>query len=168
MKILLYGFGPYKQFQENISERIVNAVQDQPELVKVIFPVKFKPGIFLRELRKHHPEIILGIGQAPSGGKKMRIEKQANNLMRKDDGFLKKIKPHGSKSYSVNLHLKETKDTIASDNAGRYVCNFSMYIISDFILDKQIKFAFLHVPRDYNLEKAISYVSLLISQIPNS
>ncbi len=164
MKILLYGFGPYKQFRENISEKIINQVQDANNLVKIVFPVKFKPRIFLRAIKKFKPEIILGIGQAPSGGE-ISVEKKTKNVVRNKDGFLKKINPRGPKSYPLNLNLKEDRETVISDNAGKYICNFSIYIISGFILDKNIKLGFLRIPRDYDLNKAVNYINSLIIQI---
>ena len=137
MKLLIYGF-KYKSQKENITEEIIRKIRIKKNLVKVIFPVKFEKKIFLEKIKKHKPTIILGLGQHKRS-KKIRIERKAINFKRhskkEEPGVISKNKP---KYQFVNLRLKKDKNSWISYNAGKYVCNFSMYILSDFSGNKNI------------------------------
>lgn len=107
----------------------------------------------------------MGLGQCGSG-KKIRIERKAINRKR----FGKKERPKPifkkrPKYYFLNLKLKKDRGSRISYNAGDYVCNYSMYVISNFIRKKNIKFAFVHIPRNYNLNKAVKFVESKIHEI---
>ncbi|RLF33066.1 MAG: hypothetical protein DRN08_05900, partial [Thermoplasmata archaeon] len=128
MKILVYGFKPYKNYKENITEKIIRKIKNRKNLVKIIFPVKFEKRIFLEKIRTIKPNIILGLGQHPRS-KKIRIERKAINLKRKNKKekpeFISKNKPF---HLFVNVKLKKDKISWISYDAGKYVCNFSMYV----------------------------------------
>ncbi len=49
MNILVYGFGPYKQHKENITEKIIRKIRKN--VIKVVFPVKPEKSCFWRRLR---------------------------------------------------------------------------------------------------------------------
>lgn len=165
MKILIYGFKPYGRWRENITERVVGKVRGRKGLKKAVFPVRFERGIFLKEIKKCKPDIILGLGQCPRG-KKLRIERRAANLKRSSKKEKPKIISKGRPKYQfVNLRLEKSKISWVSYNAGKYVCNFSMYIISDFSKDKNIKFAFIHIPKDYDVNKAVEFIETEIDGI---
>ncbi len=40
-RILLYGFGPYRQFRDNITARIIKSLPRQAGLKTIVFPVRF-------------------------------------------------------------------------------------------------------------------------------
>lgn len=165
MKILIYGFKPYKHFKENITEKLVKKIRNRKGLIKVIFPAEFQKQIFLEKISKSKPDIILGLGQH-SRSKKMRIERKSVNLKRENKQDKAKVifknMPH---HFFVNFKFKRDKTSWISYNAGKYVCNFSMYVISDFIKNKDIKFAFIHIPKDYNINKAINFVESKIDEM---
>jgi pyrrolidone-carboxylate peptidase len=158
MKTLIYGFKPYKKYKKNISEEIVKKINK----TKAIFKVKFNKSQYINKIKQTKPDIIIGIAQHPRA-KKIRIERKAVNIYRKNKKAKPKLIKKSPKSYLVNLKLKPTKDTIVTYNAGTYGCNYSMYIILDYIKNKNIKFAFIHIPKDYNLKKAVKIVNKLIN-----
>ena len=79
------------------------------------------------------------------------------------------INPMGPKLYSTNLKLKKVPGTTVSYDAGEYLCNFTMYTILDFIKKENLKtkFAFLHIPKNYNLQKALKIIQRLVSWLIN-
>jgi len=164
MKILIYGFKPYKHFQENITEKIIRKISNRAYLKKAIFPVKFERDYFLKRIKRIKPAVILGLGQNPRG-RKIGIERKAINSKQYNKERPEIIYKNKPKHYFVNLKLKKDKNSWISYDAGKQVCNFSMYIISDFLKNKRAEFAFLHIPKNYNLKRAIRFVENKIDEI---
>ena len=159
MKLLVYGFKPYDEWKENISEKVVKRIRKRKNLKKVIFPVKFWKKQFLNEIKRSKPSVILGLGQHPRG-RIICIERRAVNLRRHNKR--PKILFRGKPRYrSVSLKLKNDRNSRISYNAGKYICNYSMYVISD----KNIPFAFIHIPRNYNVKKVTKFVEGVIRKI---
>ena len=79
-RVLLYGFGPYRQFRDNITARIIRSVPGQAGLNKIIFAVRFGRGQFIDALNRYKPDIILGLGQ--SSRKQIEVETRARNRRR--------------------------------------------------------------------------------------
>jgi pyrrolidone-carboxylate peptidase len=105
------------------------------------------------------------LGQHPRGNK-IRIERKAVNLKktsRKDKPQI--IYKNRPKYQFLNLKLKKDKDSWISYDASTYVCNFSMYLISYYGHKKNIKFAFIHIPYNYKLKKAVKFVNHKINEI---
>ena len=158
MKIFIYGFRYNEPGHYNISEKIVKRIPNQRSLIKRIFPARFNSKIFLNSIKKFQPDIILGLGQYPRG-KKIRIERKTINLYRNNRKDKPKVIAKNSpRFYYLNLKLSSDQDSLISYSAGKYICNFSMYIISDYIKDRKIRFAFIHIPRDYDLDKVIRWI----------
>jgi pyrrolidone-carboxylate peptidase len=159
MKILIYGFGPYKKYKENISEKVVRKIKSKRNLVKVVFSSKFDRKMFLDKIRKVKPDIVIGLGQHTRGGK-IRIERKAVNLRRdsKKEKIIFKNKP---KHRFLNLKLKKDKNSWLSYNAGKYICNYSMYVICGL----DVKFAFVHIPKDYGLGRAVRFIDGIIKNL---
>jgi pyroglutamyl-peptidase len=156
MRILVYGFGVYRDFEENVTEKIIRRLPRRRQLGKIIFPVRFHRRQFIDAVRKHDPEVILGLGQC-SRGKRLRIERRAVNKRRNDKG--EKPKPivrGGPRQLSTNLRLGLGLQARPSRNAGDYVCNYSMYVILDYLKRQRfpIRFGFIHIPHDYDSGKA--------------
>lgn len=167
MKILVYGFGPYKGWKDNFSTKIVKNIR-RKNLVKVVFPVELKKKVYLDKIKRFKPDIILGIGQDPRPrSNKIRIERKARNVWRyTKKERIKKISKNKPLYYPVNLKLKKTKEAWLCYNASDYACNFSMYAIMEFIKtkNKNIKYAFFHIPRNYNLKRAVRFVESKIDE----
>jgi pyroglutamyl-peptidase len=159
MRILLYGFGPYKQFEDNITQRVVKKLPRSANLKKIVFPVRFDKSQFVSAIKKHRPEIVLGLGQC-SSGRSMRIERRAVNRRRNEKGEKgRPIVRGGAKRLAITLRLEQSafgKSAKISRNAGDYVCNFSMYVILDYLRCHRCdsRFGFIHVPHDYNRKRA--------------
>ena len=167
MRLLIYGFGPYRHFQDNVTEKIVRRLPRQARRKKIVFPVKFHKAQFINAIKQHRPNLILGLGQC-SHGERLRIEAQAVNRRRNSpDDRPRPILADGSPSLKTNLRLALGPQGRASNKAGEYVCNYSMYIILDFIKRRRlpIRFGFVHIPHSYDYRRAMRLVEKAIGKI---
>ena len=156
MRVLIYGFGPYRQFQQNITEKILGRLPKHKHLTKIVFPVKFHKRQFTDAIKHLQPEAILGLGQC-SGGRRLRIEERTVNKRRvSQSATAKPIVRGGARALSTNLELSFGRAAEASRNAGDYVCNYSMYIMLDYLKRHRLAtpYAFIHIPHDYDKDKA--------------
>jgi len=66
----------------------------------------------------------------------------------------------------TTLKLKSGRQATRSDNAGDYVCNYSMYVMLDHIASRKldIPFGFIHIPHDYDQRKARRFVQYVLRQ----
>lgn len=168
-KILVFGFKPYGSFKTNISEIIVNKINNK-KINKKIFPVVFDKGKIMKEIRKTNPEIIIGIGQHPRA-RKIRIERKAKNIIKlRNKKKSRLINGNSKKGLFTNLKINKSDKTILSYNAGTHECNFTMFNIMDYIVKnkKDAKFAFLHIPKDYDIRKGVNTINKIINQITNN
>ena len=167
MRLLIYGFGPYRHFQANVTEKIVKRLPRRAGRKKIVFPVKFHEAQFINAIKQHRPDLILGLGQC-AHGERLRIEAQAVNRRRNSpDDRARPILAGGSPSLKTNLRLAFGPQGRASNKAGEYVCNYSMYIILDFIKRRRfpIRFGFVHIPHRYDYRKAMRLVEKAIGKI---
>ena len=58
------------------------------------------------------------------------------------------------------------RTTITYD-AGHYVCNYSMYLMSEYCENNNGKFAFIHVPEKHSVKKALDYLHRSLKSIAN-
>lgn len=153
---LIFGFEPFRENKEDISRRLVKSINKK----SIILPVIFNNKKIIDYIKKTKPEIIIGVGSCKKG-KYLRIERKAKNII-KEDNKIKKIKNH-PKEYFLNLKLKKIKGIRFSYNTGTYICNYITYSIMDYININKLKtkFAFIHVPQNFNLNKAIKIISIL-------
>jgi pyroglutamyl-peptidase len=168
MRILIYGFGPYRQFHDNITEKIVRAFPKRRGLKKIVFPVRFHKDQFIAAVKDFRPGIVLGLGQC-SRGSLLRQERRAVNRRRNSkDEKPRCIVRAGSSKLSTNLKLKLARHSKFSQDAGNYVCNFSMYVMLDYIKRRQlpILYGFVHIPHDYDPKEALSLLRRAISKPP--
>ena len=58
----------------------------------------------------------------------------------------------------TNLNLNLAKRAKSSHDAGNYVCNFSMYVMLDYIKRRKLPtlYGFIHVPHGYNVRRALT------------
>ena len=162
-RILLYGFGPYREFRDNITARIVRSLVPRPGLKKVVFPVRFHRSQFLDAIARFKPEIILGLGQ--SSRRRIDVEAQALNRRRgRSTDPLKAISPRGPETLKTTLKLRVGRQARRSLDAGDYVCNFSMYVMLDHIQREgvDIRYGFMHIPHDYDLEKGNKLIERIL------
>ena len=167
MRILIYGFGIYRSFKDNVTEEIIRRLPRRRRLSKIIFPVKFHRRQFIDAVRKHDPEVILGLGQC-SRGKRLRVERRAVNKRRNDRR--EKAQPivgGGPRQLPTNLKLNIGSQARLSRDAGDYVCNYSMYVILDHLMRRRmpVGFGFIHIPHDYDPRKASRILAQVIDKI---
>jgi pyroglutamyl-peptidase len=170
MRILIYGFGRYRRFRDNVSEKILRRLPKRRWLKKIVFPVKFHRRQFIDAARKHDPEVILGLGQC-SRGLRLRIERRAINRRRNDiHERARPIVRGGPTQLPTNLKLEVGSQARFSANAGDYVCNYSMYVILDYLKRRRlpIRYGFIHIPHDYDPESAGRFLWKAIGSIESA
>jgi len=170
MRLLIYGFGPYKQFNDNITEEILRRLPVKDGVKKVVFPVRFQKKQFIEALKKHKPEVILGLGQT-SRSKRVKIESRAVNRRHESrDGQARPIISGGSKWLSTTLRLKRDSQAKISYDAGDYVCNYSMYVVLDYLKRRRLpaRFGFIHIPYDYSPVRARRFLFKVVGKIQTS
>jgi pyroglutamyl-peptidase len=169
MRVLIYGFGPYRQFEDNITSHIIRKVPSSRHLKKIVFPVRFDKKQFTDAMKKHRPDLVLGLGQC-SRGRLLRIERRAANRRRNDRKEKARPIVRGQpQRLATTLRLNEPglKQTKISYNAGDYVCNFSMYVILDYLRRHRpdALFGFVHVPHDYDPKRAVKSVTKVLKTL---
>ena len=169
-RILVYGFGPYRQFNDNVTAKVLREVPNRRWLKKAVFPVKFQRSQFIQAVEQFTPDVILGLGQC-SRGRLLRIETRAINKRR--SGKKERARPivlGGAPKLLTDYRFQLTGHARPSCNAGDYVCNYSMYIILDFLKRRQlpIRFGFVHIPRRHDVMKAARLVEKTIGHIRRS
>jgi pyroglutamyl-peptidase len=165
MRVLLYGFGPYKQFRDNITAKVLKTLPETDGLKKIVFPVRFDQKQFVRALKRHRPDAVLGLGQ--SSRQTIEVEGRAMNRRRaRKEDRPKLISATGSRWLPSTLEIKTGRQARTSRNAGDYVCNFSMYVMLSQIARAKtdIPFGFIHIPHDYELRKAGRFVQRVLRQ----
>lgn len=170
MRVLIYGFGPYGQFKDNITQHIVNTLPRSANLKKIVFPVRFNKQQFPDSVKRFRPDVVVGLGQC-SRGRQLRIERRAVNKRRshkKENA--RSIVRGGPVSLPTTLNLQkfaDGKQARISKDAGDYVCNFSMYVILHYLRHhrRDARFGFVHVPHDYNPERAVKFVRKILRSL---
>lgn len=167
MRLVIYGFGPYRQFHDNVTEKILRQLPRRSGLKKIVFPVKFHRDQFLSIIKNLRPDVILGLGQC-SRGQRLRIEAQAANKRRAHQHVAARpIRAGGAPRLQTSLELALGRHARRSKRAGEYVCNYSMYVILDLIRRYQlpVRFGFIHVPHRYDDKKAVRILEKAIGKI---
>lgn len=166
-KLLIYGFKPYKEYKRNISEQVVKRINlgGRLKIKKVVLPVVFQKDI-LKEIKKFKPEIIIGLGQK-GRGRLLEIERTAKNVYKVEEQ-LKPIVPKGPKKYFLNLKFKKKPKEARVDYVSKdYLCNYTRYLVMDYINKNHLKtkFAFIHIPKEYNPLKATKVIKKMINSL---
>jgi pyrrolidone-carboxylate peptidase len=165
-RILIYGFGPYRQFRNNITARIVRSLAPRAGLKKIVFPVRFRRKQFVDAIDRFKPEIILGLGQ--SSRRRVDVETQAVNRRRgRSIDPAKAISRSAPETLKTTLRLRVGRQAGRSSDAGDYVCNFSMYVMLEHIRcsGANIRYGFMHIPHDYELAEATKFVKKIVRQL---
>jgi pyrrolidone-carboxylate peptidase len=167
MRILIYGFGPYRQFRTNITGKILRRLPRGKGLRKIVFPVRFDRRQFTNALERYEPDLIIGLGQC-SRGSKLRIEARALNQRRnRKTDPPKKIARTGASELKTNLRVAYGGVARRSRCAGDYVCNYSMYVMLNFLQQRRegTLYGFIHIPHDYDAGKAARFVEDLLRKM---
>lgn len=166
MRLLIYGFGPYRIFQQNVTEKILEKLPNRRFLRKLVFPVEFNKNQFVNAVKDYKPDVILGLGQC-ARGRLLRVEARAVNQWRVDiknrpRTIIKGVAP----KLLTTLNLDLIQGARVSYDAGNYVCNYSMYVVLDYLSRRrpEVRFGFIHIPHGYDPEKA---ARLLLKAILN-
>jgi pyroglutamyl-peptidase len=165
-RILIYGFGPYREFRNNITARIVHSLPPRAGLKKIVFPVRFHRKQFVDAIDQFKPEIILGLGQ--SSRRTVAVETQAVNRRRgRSIDPAKAISRSAPETLKTTLRLRVGRQAGRSSDAGDYVCNFSMYVMLEHIRRSgaNIRYGFMHIPHDYELAEATKFVKKIVRQL---
>lgn len=167
MRILLYGFGPYRKFKNNITERILRKIRKRRGLTKIVFPVKFNRAQFVGAVAKYSPEWIVGLGQC-SRGRRLRIETRATNKRRGSQK--EKARPivrGGAPKLFTDLRPELGRHARRSRNAGDYVCNFSLYVILETLRRRRLatRCGFIHIPHAYDAGRAARLVDSALARM---
>lgn len=144
MKVLIYGFGAYKQYKNNISKDIIHNLKTRQGLYTCILPTEFSSKHIKNHLDKHKPDIIIGLGQS-ARAECIFIEKKAKNKMQPDNDHTTKIEDDGPATIESNLTIARKAGVRKSENAGTYLCNYSMYVVGRISEKKGLKFTFIHI-----------------------
>lgn len=157
--ILLYAFSSWGKNNSNISEEVLNNLDLPAD--KLVLQVSFDQQPFLDILAMDYSHII-GLGQYPRGNF-IRLEQVAHNIYgSKSMGF--QVIDEGPENLQVDLKLKPTANSKITFDAGKFLCNFSMYTILKNKKQNQ-KYAFLHIPKRIDINKAVEYVDEILRQI---
>ena len=165
VRVLVYGFGPYRQFSENITSKIIESLAPRPGLRKIVFPVRFQRKQFIDALRAPMPLTVLGLGQ--SSRHRIEVETRAINRRRADTfSDPRPITPGGEDWVPATMPLSVTRPSAKSINAGDFVCNYSMYVMLEEIERQEHygRFAFIHIPYDYDLQAVCAYIERVVGE----
>lgn len=164
MRVFIYGFKRFGKYRENVTEEIMRNISARRGLKKKVFEVAFREQQFLCAIDRFQPDLVIGLGQCPRG-KKLRIERKACNKKldrgRKTAPTL--IHAHGPAWTVPTLHIAPEGDARLSYDAGIYVCNFSLYVIAEYLEGTNKKFAFVHIPAKYDPGHAARFIEHVIS-----
>jgi pyrrolidone-carboxylate peptidase len=164
MKLLVYAFEPFGRNKQNISQQVLKKLRRRKNVRKVTLPVEFNNSIFVGAVQGTKPSVILGLGQYPRG-KKIRIERRGKNQQKTKTQLQRTITKDGQSTAIVTLKLYPDNTSWVSYNAGRSVCNYSIYVLLTDVITKDIPFAFLHIPKNMDIVKATKFVENKIDEI---
>ncbi len=164
-RIWIYGFGPFRQYRKNITQEILNQLPERPGVKTQVLPVRFESNLFLDPVKHYQPDYILGLGQCPRGDL-LRYERRAFNQMRdRRLGIEQPIDPSYPESILLSWKLPIRSDTRISYDAGRYVCNYSMFVLGQHAQESRIPSAFVHIPRTYSLKSGLAWLEHLLKDL---
>jgi pyrrolidone-carboxylate peptidase len=162
--ILIYGFGPYDKHKVNVSGYLLERMTFPTDVNCEIFDVRFDRSMFIEAMKRHDPDIVIGLGQS-ARARKIRIERKAINLMGERGGQIVPIRKSGPDYYFSTLRIPRDSLARVSYDPGTYVCNYSMFVISEYCANRGKQFAFIHIPKAIDRKVAITFLYRLVSSI---
>ncbi len=163
MRLLVYGFGPYRNFRENVTAKMIKLLPKRLGVKSVVFAVRFHRRPFIEAIERHRPDIILGLGQ--SSRRRIEIESRAANRRRAHrKARARLISIGGPRWLPTTLAIKLGRRARRSRNAGDYVCNYSMYVMLDYLRRRrpQTRYGFVHIPFDCEADAAARLIGRAI------
>ena len=154
--LLIYGFGPFDGYETNISQQVVLRLPPLPNCSTAVFDVCFSRQMFMDVFERLNPSHILGLGQTAHGDR-LRVERVARNEMAERGGEVVAIVP-GASSKTLSWCLPEDERCEVGNDAGQYVCNFSMWAADEWVRQRNGLSAFVHVPAQHDVESAVDFV----------
>lgn len=191
-RILLTGYGPFKDAKENITEKIINEIEkdwnsNRATLKTLVMPVEWVKAKKLLEsaLSDLKPHIAVSMGHALSY-KSITLEARYFNQTDKRDNrgnfYYKNIRLNGKHSYRSNMPLEELKSYLTRNgvpasihdgvNGMTYLCNFAGYNVA-YLCSKdpsrKTYHLFVHVPspEDLDFEISLKGIRLIIDFVIN-
>ena len=164
MKILIYGFGPYGDFTDNVTERILSEFPPLAEVATKIFEVRFDRRMFESHFESIQPDIILGLGQHPTS-ETIREERVAKNVMAERGEAPVTIDASAPETLSMSLRLPTSEVVVETTDAGSYVCNYSMWISESYSRANSGRAAFLHIPPNIDVAAARQFLIDLVADL---
>lgn len=163
-QLWIYGFAPFRHYRKNITQELLALLPPRQGLKTEILPVRFEKELFLSPLETVQPRYILGLGQCPRGHL-LRLERCAYNWMRdRSQGIDQVIDSNLPDKSTLSWQLPLRSDTRFSYDAGRYVCNFSMFQLAWAAQNREIPFAFVHIPKDYSLKRGLNWLESVLQE----
>ncbi len=163
--IFLYGFEPFDEFEYNVSALVIARLPRYIQDKSRVFPVTFSRSMFEDALNNYRPRYVLGLGQS-RGGDKLRIERYAQNTWAKRNEVSAPIclgSGNMRREMKWSLPLKEICEY--GEDAGTYVCNFSMWVCDEWAAMHSAQSAFLHIPASFDVPMAAEYIEWLIAKV---
>ena len=166
--LLLFGFGPFLQFDENPSEKVARSLNGSSsnghKIIGKVLPVDYHlvGRAIMKEIEKCEPAVVLGTGLA-AGRSLLGVEKIAVNYKYSEEpdnkGSTEKgalIEEGGPEGIFSNLQTEKTVELLnrrgipaaLSLSAGAYLCNCAMYVIVRQASKNGFAGGFVHLPCD--------------------
>ena len=163
--IFVYGFGPYKEFQDNISANVISLLPLLAGVHSHVFDTAFDRGMFEAAFELAQPNYILGLGQSRRETH-LQLESIAKNLMRDtgiDPAAISSSVAESERMLRWTLPLES--DCAGSKDAGSYVCNYSMWIAEEWAREHDAKSAFIHIPVAFDVQRVVDYVTSILKRV---
>ena len=155
-----------KNFTKTSRRRLLRRFPRRSGVKKIIFPVKFHRGQFIKVVKETKPDVILGLGQC-NGGRRLRIETKAVNR-RRDDTRTKSmpIKTGGKRTLSTNLKLDPGRGNPDIRKTRVTTSAISLCMYSRYLKHRRmgVPFGFIHVPHHYDSTKAIRFLLKVVGK----
>ncbi len=165
--LVLTGFEPYNNYEENPSLTLVHQLEKE-EIKVVEVPASYRKAMDIaKEIIDMRPHAVLSFGFAPSRSE-INVESLAINVIHAsipdNDGIIverKKIYDDGMDCYFSTAPFYEIADAINSSgikarvsfSAGTYVCNTLFYSLLYHAHKEKLdtKIGFIHIPPPENM-----------------
>src|SRR3989344_5604692 len=111
---------------------------------------------------------LLIYGFESFGQDSTNVSQEVVNRLPIRQNMAKMILPVRFNASIILSNVKEYKpddNSLVSHDAGRYFCNYSMYILLTNPKTKDIPFAFLHIPKNFDLKEAVEFVENKVEKI---
>lgn len=166
MSVLLTGFGPFGDIEDNPSQRLVRTLEGTHiaghEVHSVVLPVETEPveQLVADRWREVRPTLLLGTGVA-TGRRRIATERVAINVRdfpipdaAGTTVIDQPVREGGPDAYLLGLPHKRIARSwseagipgYVSNTAGTYLCNQLAYLLAELAARDNVRSGFLHLP----------------------